>query len=128
MKTQILYHFTSDNHIGSVLKEGITLGVIPRIATNGDILFATEYQWLTRNPTYNQSWQIESRLSYDRSANRLTVNIPPGKSNKLIKWTDYCALYPNILQRTLNSYGDPENWFVYKGVIKPHWIKKVEHK
>lgn len=27
-----------------------------------------------------------------------------------------------------NTYGDPENWWVFKGRIKPSWIKTVEKK
>lgn len=122
-----LYHFTSPVHIKGCLKEGITKGSIPLII-QGKIALATGWQWLTSNPEFKQEWTNGeySTLPYDRTAFRLTVNIPKTAKDKLFRWMDVCKKLPII--KEMNDFGDPENWWVFKGRIKPSWIKKVEGK
>ena len=39
---------------------------------------------------------------------------------------DICDKLP--IDEAMNAYGDPENWFVFQGRIKPGWIRRVEQK
>lgn len=120
-----LYHFTSPVHLDGCLKEGITKGMIP-LLENGQVTVISGWQWLTSNPKFNQSWAEFSSLPYDRTAYRLTVNIPKSAMGNLSKWLDICKTMPFLPD--LNTYGDPENWWVLKRRIKPGWIRGVEKK
>jgi hypothetical protein len=124
-----LYHFTSNLHLWSVLKNGLISGVIPTNVISGVVSFEINCQWLTKNGCFNQSWNESTTLSYNRTANRLTIEIPLAYTVNLIKWTDYCKTPTNNAQketfRILNSDGDPENWYIYKGHIPPEWITEV---
>lgn len=118
-----LYHFCTKESLESIKKEGLTLGVIPVI--KGDQVNVSQgFQWLTSNPSFVQEWD-QGNLPYKRTDCRITVKIP--KTNEsLIKWTDLCNA--GLLKETaaiLNSFGDPENWYVYKGRIKPNYFREV---
>lgn len=115
-----LYHFTSPVHLPGILKEGITKGVIP-LSGLPFPKFLTGYQWLTTNPNFKQSWNEGSTLPYDRNAYRLTIKIPNFHILKIKRWTQVChKLTP--LADDLNGFGDPENWRVFKGVVRLQWI------
>ena len=117
----IYYHFTSSRHVEGCLSEGIKLGSIP-YKIDRAIGVLGGYQWLTVSPEFNQSWTVNSTLPYDRTGYRLTVKIPKLRKKNLINWLDYCARKRNDLAKDLNAYGDPENWWLYKGQIKPQYI------
>ena len=121
-----LYHFTSRHHIKPILTEGLTLGMIPLLID--PIKLIPGFQWLTKNKSFKQEWcdPKYSSLSYKRNDYRITIKIPKSHRKYLIHWMYY---FNKKLKGTgaeaLNTFGDPENWYVYKGVIKPTWFKKV---
>ena len=122
-----LYHFTSPLHVDGCLKNGIIKGVIP-IYKDGKYGLIPGFQWLTLNPDFQQEWANTkySTLSYDRTEYRLTVVIPKTARDRLFKWLDICDSLP--IDEAMNAYGDPENWYIFEGRIKPSWIRKVEKK
>jgi hypothetical protein len=122
-----LYHFTAARFLDSIMENGVTKGKIPEIKS-GLFSFKTGYQWLTKSEEFRQEWCLPeySTLPYDRSEIKLTIEIPKLRQKNLKKWLSICKY--NELADTLNSEGDPENWFVYKGTIFPQWIKKIERK
>jgi len=128
---RILYHFCPDHLWPSIKKKGLRLGKIP----TGESLPNSElfnvklihgYQWLTLNPEFKQSWNEGSSLPYDRTSLRLTICLPKAELFNLFKWTEFGKTNP--LYETLSSFGDPENWYLFKGVIIPYWIINVNHK
>ena len=122
-----LYHFTSPLHVSGCRKEGIIRGSIP-IFKNGEYGVLPGWQWLTTNSDFNQQWANTefSTLPYDRTAYRLTVVIPKTAKDRLVKWLDICDKIP--IDPAMNAYGDPENWYVFIGRIKPRWIRQVDGK
>ena len=74
---------------------------------------------------------IRQNISYDRNDVRLTVKIPNTELGRnLIKWTDFIAI-PEM-QATAQSLNDKEgdfnNWYIYAGIVKKHWIRNIEYK
>lgn len=122
-----LYHFTSSLHVDGCLKNGIIKGVIP-IYKGGKYGLIPGFQWLTSNPEFHQEWANTeyTTLPYDRTEYRLTVVIPKAARDRLFRWLDICDKLP--IDEAMNAYGDPENWFVFQGRIKPGWIRRVEQK
>ena len=122
-----LYHFTSPLHVDGCLKNGIIKGVIP-IYKDGKYGLIPGFQWLTSNPEFHQEWANTeyTTLPYDRTEYRLTVVIPKAARDRLFRWLDICDKLP--IDEAMNAYGDPENWFVFQGRIKPGWIRRVEQK
>ena len=121
----IFYHFTSNLHIDSCRNEGLKLGVIPFLK-NGHLRMIKNYQWLTTSPTFNQAWCAGSTLPYDRTEYRLKIHVPKLRKSNLFKWLDNCE--DNQMAIDLNYMGDPENWFIYHGIIAPQWIKECTWK
>lgn len=121
----ILYHFTADRFMESILENGIKRGRIPHKDSSG-FRFKEHYQWLTENPERNQSWAEYSTLPYDRTEYKITVKIPKLRMKNLKKWIDSNECKKNQFSGTLNSYGDPENWHIYRGTIFPQWIIEIE--
>jgi hypothetical protein len=119
-----LYHFCAGHMLDGIRREGLTRGVMPVVKGN-EVRPVNGYQWLTVNPSWEQSWEMYSTLKYRRNDFRITVKIP--KENKLlVKWTELCK-FP-FMQETasgLNIYGDPGNWFVYCGNIKPACFREI---
>jgi len=122
-----LYHFTSPLHVEGCRKEGICKGSIP-LSIEGKIGLLPGWQWLTTNPDFNQGWANTeyTTLPYDRTAFRLTVVIPKTAQKKLFKWLDICNRLP--IDSHFNAYGGPENWYVFRGRIKPSWIRQIVQK
>ncbi len=118
-----LYHFTPEWMLPGIKKEGLTKGVL--VTQFKPPKFKTGYQWLTINGDWNQSWNAGSTLPYDRTEIRLTVKIPD--IHKIIKWTTggRTLINPGIFE-ALSCYGDPDNWYLYFGKIKPKWIKQID--
>jgi hypothetical protein len=122
----ILYHFTSRYHIESIKIEGITKGQIPMM-TKGKIALIPGYQWLTENLNYDQEWCKNGTLKYDRSEFRITLKIPRSHVGKVINWIDFCKQLPGYFD-FLNTHGDPWNWRLFEGRIKPGWFMKIDRK
>ena len=92
---------------------------------------ATPVQWLTTNKDFEQIWNTKLIIKYDRNDVRLTVKIPNTELGKnLIKWTDFASL-PEM-QATAQSLNDKEgdfnNWYIYAGIVKKHWIRDIEYR
>ena len=124
-----LYHFTAKHLLDSILKEGLTKGAIPLI-TPQRLRLANPVQWLTTNKDFEQVWNTKLIIKYDRNDVRLTVKIPNTELGKnLIKWTDFASL-PEM-QATAQSLNDKEgdfnNWYIYAGIVKKHWIRKYHY-
>lgn len=122
-----LYHFTSPLHVDGCKKEGVYKGVIP-LYQNGNLGVLSGWQWLTANPDFNQGWANTefSILPYDRTAFRIEIVIPKTARKRLYKWLDICSRFP--IDQHLNTYGDPKNWYVFDGRIKPGWIRQIRPK
>ena len=122
-----LYHFTSALHVEGCIKEGINKGSIP-LYKNGKFGLLPGWQWLTESPDFKQVWANTefTTLPYDRTAFRLTVIIPKTAQKQLFRWLDICNKFP--IDRHLNAYGGPENWHVFRGRIKPSWIRQIVQK
>ena len=125
-----LYHFTAKHLLDSILKEGLTKGAIPLMTPKG-MQLATPVQWLTTNKDFEQVWNTKLIIKYDRNDVRLTVKIPNTELGRnLIKWTDFIAI-PEM-QATAQSLNDKEgdfnNWYIYAGIVKKHWIRDIEYR
>ena len=120
-----LYHFTSGYHIEGCKKEGLTLGVIP--VSIDPPKFIPGFQWLTKNGKFDQEWCKYSTLPYQRNEYRITIKIPKSARKNLIPWLFYYEKKKHLMPMAaaLNLYGDPENWYLFKGIVKPEWFKKV---
>lgn len=114
-----LYHFCSKHHIKSILRDGLTLGCVP--ISLEPVKVAPGFQWLTKNKKFKQSWCQYTRLPYNRNDFRITVSIPKSNYEHLIPWIRLLKKlvmdYPEL--NVLNEFGDPWNWYVYKGTILP---------
>lgn len=120
-----LYHFTGAPQIEGCLTRGLRLGGIthslhpPRVERG--------YQWLTENPSWDQSWDSMRDIPYPRTAYRITIEIPMRARRKLIRWdTGWPDLTNEKMARVLSSHGDPHHWFVFDGVVWPAWFRVVE--
>jgi len=120
-----LCHFTAVHLLDGCKRDGLTLGRVPW-SDGRTVELRPGLQWLTTNPKWEQSWHNPefSSLPYSRTAVRITVSIPPIYRKRVLKWLRYCK--GNKLTRDLNSYGDPENWRIFRGAIPPEWFTAIE--
>lgn len=155
MKT--LYHFTSAHALDRIRKEGITRGalawhldrsnrpclirhpnerqlnsdqlaVIRKSENEGRIPRRPGYQWLTCNPSWEQSWAFHSHLEFPKNAYRITVVIPPRVvERRLSSWAELCRRYNPDSAAVFNTPAfDWENWFVHYGPIPPMAFLEIE--
>ena len=111
----------------SIEKEGLTEGKL--LVDFEKKKFKTGHQWLTKNQDFTQSWNEHSSLPYDRTAVRLRIEIPDNPARYLFKWTKHGERMAGAeVYEMLSCYGDPENWYIFKGNIKPDWIKEIRVK
>lgn len=120
-----LYHFCAKRMLFNIKKEGLTLGAIP-VLKDGKFAVMNGWQWLTSNEDFDQSWNKHSTLPYKRNDYRIEINIPKDHHKNLIYWLDASKM-PELKESAaiLNSHGDPKNWWIFKGRIKPGWFKEV---
>ena len=121
-----IYHFCSARDVKAIRRQGIRLGGV-YISKTGDaksVEIYQGYQWLTLDPEKkNQSWATRHFVKYDRTAYRLTVELP-----------DDAVLYDRDgLEAEIPGSGilfdgwpGSENWRVYHGWILPEWITACE--
>lgn len=122
----IFYHFCAEQFLSSIRKEGLKIGRMPWGTLDGGVKLIPGYQWLTSNPEFQQSWNEGSSLKYDRTECRITIILPVAVRFSLHKWTEFKDKNP--LYETLSCYGDPENWYVFKGTVIPFWISDIKYK
>jgi hypothetical protein len=119
-----IYHFTAAHLLAGCLSDGLTLGKVPLIDRAGHVYLATGWQWLTTNPDWLQEWQALSSLPYPRNAHRLTICIPKSRRKRLFDWR---RVVPGNVAAILGAFGDPENWRLFHGRIKPAWIDRIDN-
>lgn len=125
-----LYHFTAAHLLKPILEEGLTQGVTP--AQRGiDTVCITGTQWLTTRLNFEQDWYNPRRckLPYDRTAFRLTIEIPLAHRFHLFTWEKFYLnhMLPHGLTRIPLAHDsescNPDWWRVFVGNIHPLWIK-----
>jgi hypothetical protein len=118
-----IYHFCSAKHVRPILKQGIRTGGVCLLGKDGYDL-RVGWQWLTLDQVReNQSWATRNLVKYDRTAYRLTVELP-----------DDSVLYDRDgLEKEIpgsrvlfDGWPGSENWRVYHGWILPEWITGCE--
>ena len=121
-----LYHFCPEHLLERIKREGLTLGMIP-VINNGEFVgFIKNRQWLTSNKSFVQDWETGSSLPYRRNAIRITIKIPKFNMLHLTRWILFDSF--GKLEETskiLNSFGDPENWFIYNGKVLTSWFREI---
>lgn len=122
-----LYHFTADQFLRGIRNEGITRGVFPLFIKN-KLVFVKNCQWLTLNPSFEQPWHDPefSTLPYDRRRNRLTITIPKKHRHLLLDWNSIKMGYQEYFIKDFDFHSDRENWHIFKGRIRPSWIREIE--
>lgn len=124
-----LYHFAPVHMLQSILSNGLTLGRLPIVDDNGNMLLISPCQWLTKDGRWDkQSWATQQLVDYDRTAYRLLISIPKSHRKSLVKAHDYLPQLPGENKRLITDWEGSENWFLYFGRIPPGWIRKVEQK
>lgn len=125
MAEKLLYHFTAKRFVDAIKSDGLTRGVV--LKTLSPITFMSDWQWLTSNPKWEQSWAAGTgRLPYKRNEVRLTVVIPSSETERCRPWSQVKFLVDPSVAQTLSSYGDPENWWLFSGRVDPSWITEIE--
>lgn len=130
-KPKRLFHFCSEQHVRNILQAGISWGRIPVYKENWDgshaIEFIKGFQWLTDDSDFTrQSWATQHIIEYDRTAFRLTVEIPKKRRKYLIHWKSDNS-FSNMAEE-LNKFEGSDHWWIYAGNIKVKWIKEVNRK
>lgn len=126
MSGETFYHFTAKRFLPGIQREGLTHGRM--LKSISPLTFLESKQWLTKNSDFNQEWAHGTgALPYKRNEVRLTVSVPISKMQNCKPWTQMQFLVP-LVAKDLSAYGDPENWFIYQGQIKPDWIVKIEER
>jgi len=118
-----LYHFTAQHLLNDCLRDGLALGCIPLSVEPPKVI--PGFQWLTKNGRFDQSWCRHSTLPYRRNDFRIVVRIPKCQKRNLIHWLLYCEMKKIASAKDLNAFGDPENWYLFRGIVRPEWFKKV---
>jgi hypothetical protein len=124
-----LYHFTAEHLVKQILTFGLLNGKIPIFAPNGRLaLFAGFCQWLTDNGDWDtQTWATKQLIPYDRTAFRLTIEIPHESLGQLFRAHDFFRRLPESpTQRLLTDWEGSERWYIFHGTILPGWIRAVE--
>ena len=120
-----LFHFCAPQFLEAIKREGLTMGMTP-IVKNGAIKFIPGQQWLTQNPSFEQSWNGRVLVKYDRAAFRLTICIPKDERNRLVPFIpNYRDALGTAMLPAFDDDEDCKNWFVFVGHVKPSWIREV---
>jgi hypothetical protein len=125
----ILYHFTPSHCIDGCLNDGLTRGRIP--CGIDEIEFLDGWQWLTIESDFDdQPWAEQHALNYDRTAYRITIEVPLTGRPKLHRWIEHGPrLVPDKVYATLCEQREglrPEDWFIFKGTVRRQWFTRVD--
>lgn len=121
----IYYHFTSAKHFAGIQKSGIALGMIPwRLDTTGKVHVKRNFQWLTTDPDWLQSWDdpLSSTLPYRRTEYRITLEVPSFALQSLFRWSDFDLKYKPQSAAFINILPGSKYWSVFKGPIPTSWF------
>lgn len=120
------YHFTAKRFVDSIMKEGITRGMM--VKSINPVRLIPNKQWITVNPEFEQEWaRGTGKLPYQRNEARLTIEIPLDQISHCKPWTQMKFLVP-LVAEDLSRFGDPENWHIFQGEIPPTWITQIDFK
>lgn len=134
-----IYHFCADRDLKNILQKGLIIGgvLVPGIFRKGLIIggvfvpgnlnwtIYTGYTWLTYDGMKShQSWATRILIKHDRTAWRLTVEIPDDKTDRLYDRDGLEEILPGTRQ-LFDGWPGSECWRVYKGIIPPEWIKEA---
>lgn len=119
------YHFTAKRFLDSIRRNGLTEGRM--LKSFKPIQFLNNKQWITKNASFEQGWSVGTgRLPYKRNEVRLTLKIPMEKMENCKPWSQMKFLVPDVaFDLEDDPSADPENWWIYQGVISPKWIADV---
>ena len=125
---KILYHFTSEQLIGKVRRQGLTRGMIPWDIDPQTLEVRTQsgYQWLTCEKSYEQPWALLGNLPHARNRYRITIVIQGTAQQRLAPWTEICKRFSPESAEDLNRCPGWADWFVFKGRIPPQWFLSIE--
>lgn len=127
MKESItLYHFCDPSAVDGIKEKGLVYGLTP-VIREYRTRFMKNTQWLTDDPNpTTQSWNTQILLYMSRTSFRLTVVIPAKHKRKLLRAVDFIEELPKESRPFVTAYPGHEHWYVYRGVVLPQWIKKVD--
>ena len=124
-KSMKLYHFCSDKHIKSIMRQGLNTGAVVEPTDHGYIMHSG-YIWLTKDPDpNNQSWATQHIVRYNRVAWRLTIEIPHEEENQIFDRECLAKVFPGS-GPLFDGWAGSENWRVFKGMIPRDWITAAE--
>ena len=88
--------------------------------------FIPRCQWLTsESDKRKQSWATKQLIDYDRTAYRLTIQIPKSHHKKLVRAIDFVKDMSVERRRIIEDWAGSDQWYIYLGVISPKWIVGV---
>lgn len=118
----ILYHFCAAKHVRSILREGLTKGGLSEFSYRTGYCLHLGWTWLTTDPDpRNQSWATKNVIKYDRTAYRLTIDIPEMECSRLYDRVGVTLLHPGC-DMLFQGFPGSENWRVFHGRIPRAWI------
>lgn len=119
----IIYHFCAKRDLKSILRTGIYGGMIVEWTDQG-YRMQTGWTWLTLDPDpKRQSWATSHIIPYDRTACRLTVDIPEDMLSQLYDRDGVAEIYPCTV-RLFDGWAGSENWRVFDGIVPREWIQE----
>lgn len=129
-----LYHYTAQHHIDGgnghpgpgILRTGLMPNIHPYIDLMDGMV------WLTDSAEWTQTWStrdvpVPGFGLCNRTEVRIEVVIPKHDRVRLKPWREVSwRVLIEDMRRDLETFGDPEHWYVYVGRIPPSWIRGIE--
>lgn len=126
------YHFTSGQHLALILSpksKGICMGVVPHKILRGKPTFFRNWQWLTVNPDFDQTWDRDGfrppGLPYRRTEHRIRLEITGPLLARVVSFEKYLEHRRCEAELFLKTGTDWKNWYLFSGPIPPNWFLDV---
>jgi len=119
---RVFHHFTTLENAAQIFDEGLRLGQMLKIV-DGAVEIEKCCQWLTTDGEFEQKWAAAAPHLVGRTEVRLSVVVPLLECNNLQRWIDVCG--DDNAAAALKACGGCEDWWVFKGVVEPSWIKAI---